>query len=85
MSSITIHNIDTTIDTLIRKEARQKGTSLNKAVQQLLKKALHVNNEPQRDRMKDFRDLCGVWTEHDAKDFAEATAVFEKIDKDDWK
>jgi ribosomal protein L10 len=85
MSSITIHNIDHTIDALIRKEAREKGTSLNKTVKQLLRKALNVKNEPQPDRLKDFRELCGVWTAQDARAFAEATEQFEKIDKDQWK
>jgi hypothetical protein len=33
----------------------------------------------------EFKDLCGVWSSKDLREFENATGVFEKIDKEDWK
>ena len=84
MKSITIHNIDETLDEMIREKAKKKGASLNKTIQLLLKQALGLNSELQNSNKQDFIELFGVWSELDEKEFMENTAEFNEIDKRDW-
>ncbi len=84
MKSITIHNLDDTLEKRIKERAGKHGTSLNKTIQTLLKEALGLSkNRP--DHKSDFIDLFGIWTEKDAEEFRKETSSFNQIDKQDWK
>ena len=85
MKSITVHNLDDTMDSLIRKQAHQNGVSLNKAIKTLLKKALGLNRIEQYSNIKGYNDLFGIWNEKDLKLFEKNTSDFEKIDQSDWQ
>jgi plasmid stability protein len=85
MKSITIHNLDDTLEERIKERARKHGTSLNKTIQMLLKESLGLNKKPQQDHKSDFLDLFGIWTEKDAEDFNRQTSSFRLVDKQDWE
>ena len=85
MNSITIHNLDDSLDSLIRDRAKKQGTSLNKMIQSLLKQALGLKPKPDRDKREDFLDLFDTWTEADEADFNERLRDLSEVDESDWQ
>ena len=85
MKSITIHNLNDRLATLIEKKARESGNSLNKTIKVLLQQALGLKPEAERDNKEEFADLFGVWNENDFKEFEESVKDFEEVDPEDWK
>lgn len=84
MKSISIHNLDDPLDTLLRKRARQQGTSLNKTIQALLKQSLGIAPKASTGHREEFRDLCGVWSATEVEELKQALGDFEKVDSGDW-
>lgn len=85
MKSITIHNLEDPLDTLIRQKAKNDGLSLNKTIKKLLAEALNVPERPEEERREDFRDLFGIWTESDVREFQRRHRDLEKVDPADWR
>ena len=84
MKSITIHNLDDTLDAQIRETAEIEGLSLNKTIQKLLCKALGFKStEP--DRNKSFSTFSGQWTEKDFTEFEKNIKELNVIDPADWE
>jgi len=84
MKSITIHNLEDSLDSRIREKAKKQGTSLNKTIQLLLKQALGLKPKQKNDNKDDFTDLFGVWSKKDENDFSKSTGDFNRIDESDW-
>jgi hypothetical protein len=84
MKSITIHNLDDPLNTLIRKKAKTEGLSLNHTIKKLLAEALGLSPRKGEDRGKDFLDLFGVWSDKEAGEFNRQISDLEKIDREDW-
>jgi hypothetical protein len=84
MKSITIHGLEDPLDTLIRKKARQQNLSLNKTIKKLLRESLGLADNANIGRKELFTDLCGVWTDEDAKEFTANTRDLNTINPDDW-
>lgn len=84
MKSITVHGLDETLDSFIRERAKRQGTSLNKTIKKLLRDSLGIS-EKKSDNRAQFKDLFGVWSQKDLKEFERNTMDFEKIDSEDWK
>ncbi len=84
MPSITIHDLDQHVATLIRERARRDGTSLNKTIKALLENALGVRPVSAVHR-KNFEKFCGTWTKAQAAEFERATADFDEVDPRDWR
>jgi hypothetical protein len=84
MKSITIHNLDEPLDTLIREKARNEGLSLNNTIKKLLAESLGLSPKKDEERKKDFLDLFGSWSAGDVQDFKKLVSDFEKIDPCDW-
>jgi plasmid stability protein len=84
MKSITIHNLDESLDTLLRKKARQKGTSLNKTIKSLLEDSLGITPESRQGHRDDFLDLYGIWSPNEVAQFEKTQSDFAKIDPEDW-
>ena len=83
MPSITIHDLDDALATLIRARARDEGTSLNQTIKRLLESALGVR-PPAPTNRKHFEKFCGMWSKAQANEFAKATKDFERVDPRDW-
>lgn len=84
MKSITIHNLDDPLNTLIREKAKNEGLSLNNTIKNLLAEALGLSRKKGESRKNDFLDLCGVWSAEEVQEFNKQAGDFEKIDREDW-
>ena len=84
MKSITIHGIDKETEKLIEERAKSAGTSVNKAVKELLAEALGLDKEG-TDHRDEFLDLFGIWTEDDERDFLAAVKDLEIVEPGDWR
>ena len=84
MKSITIHNLDDPLNSLIRERARQEGLSLNKTIKKILSVALGVDDTLQH-QANEFSDLSGVWNKEDGNEFDKNTANFGVVDDEDWQ
>ncbi|MFP4237002.1 MAG: hypothetical protein ACLFRQ_05665 [Desulfonatronovibrio sp.] len=85
MKSITIHNLEDPLDTLIRQKARNDGTSLNKTVKNLLAQALQVPSQDEKERKEDFLEFFGVWSENDEAEFCTRIRDLNIIHQEDWQ
>ncbi|OQX17939.1 MAG: hypothetical protein BWK76_09050 [Desulfobulbaceae bacterium A2] len=84
MKSITIHNLDDPLDSLIRERAKQDGVSLNTTIKKLLREALGLSPAQEQDRAQVFQELCGVWSTEDAEEFYQNTSELGRVDSGDW-
>lgn len=85
MKSITIHNLDDQLETLLLKKAKSEGKSLNKTIKKLLAEALGLDAERDGKPNKEFQDLFGVWSANDVQEFKQRTSELGKIDPGDWR
>ena len=83
MKSITIHNLDDSLDTEIKKLANKKGISLNKTIKDLLKKSTGLDKK--NSLRRDFDEFSGIWSKNDEKEFNNAIKDFEVINSKEWK
>lgn len=87
MRQITIRNIPDEIERIVKKEARSKGVSLNKAVISLLEKAtgIRAKGENKKVPYHDLDHFCGVWKKEDETTFNKNLELQRKIDEEVWK
>jgi len=85
MKAITLRNLPSELDKAIRKRARGKRVSVNKAVIGLLEEHLTRDNMKRAELHHDLDDLCGSWTHDDAAAFDQALAKQRTIDQDVWR
>lgn len=85
MKSITIHNLDDSLEAMIEEKAREQGLSLNKTVKMLLGRALGVERGGNGGRKADFAEFSGVWSKADQKEFDKKTEPLRQIDSQDWQ
>jgi hypothetical protein len=85
MKSITIHDLDESLEAGIEEKARAEGLSLNKAVKKLLRKALGLESGGNGERKADFTEFSGVWTPAEAREFEKKTRELRKVDPRDWQ
>ncbi len=83
MSQITLRQIPITLEKQIRLLAKQKNTSLNQVVLDMLKKYFGFTD--QQSKKRDLSSFAGTWTSKDVKAFRKATTLFSKIDKKIWE
>ena len=79
MKSITIHNLDEYLITLIREKAKEEGLSINKTIKILLKKALGLINNDSQHNGENIINVFGSWDEKDVKSFQDTIRNFEKL------
>lgn len=87
MKQLTIRGIPEEIEAIVKKEAEEKGVSLNKALISLLEKTTGINKKA-KIKGKVYHDLdslSGLWTEDEAKIFEKNLAAHRKIDEELWK
>ena len=85
MKSLTIHNIENPLLSLLRDRARKEGKSINSMVKESLEKMVGMKVSGRNDHKKEFEDLFGVWSEKDLAEFEKATADFGKISVEEWR
>lgn len=85
MKSITIHNLEDSLNNSIRERARQEGLSLNKTIKKLLAETLGLADATVAARENEFVDLCGVWDDKDLLAFELNTRELNSVDPEDWQ
>ena len=87
MKQLTIRGITDEVEREIRKEARRKGVSLNKAALAVLERAGGVSRRGTREAQlyHDLDHLCGVWDKKQADEMERHVALHREIDEALWK
>ena len=87
MKQLTIRGIPDEVERTIRKEARQKGVSLNKAALAVLEKASGVNrrSKSKRPSHHDLDHLFGIFNKTEAEVLEKHIALHREIDEALWK
>jgi hypothetical protein len=83
MSQITLRDLPEPLEREIRREAKRRGSSLNKAIIGILEKGLGLQSK--LDKKRDLASLAGTWDEAALAEFQDATSVFETIDAENWQ
>lgn len=82
MSQITLRNLPDPIEREIRQNARDLKISLNRAILELLQKALGM--EEGKTKKRDLSPFVGTWSSAQVEEFARNTKAFSKIDPEIW-
>lgn len=87
MKQITLRSIPDEIEVMVKKEAKAKGLSLNKAFITLLEKATGVKTKDKKKKAvyHDLDNLFGVWSKNDAIAFNNSLQLQRKVDEKLWK
>ena len=83
MNQIILRQIPDEVDQAVRRVAKQKSLSLNKAAISLLKKSVGLENSGNKKR--DLSKLAGTWSKKQAQDFDQHLKIFDKIDREVWE
>ena len=84
MSSISIHNLDLSIEQKVKQLAEEKHQSINKTVKEILEEKFEEPAYKTGNR-KRFEKFCGIWSEQEYEEFHKATEDFNKVDPEEWK
>ena len=86
ITQLTLRGFDKALERRLREEARAGGLSLNRAALRLLRRGAGLDDgTPARGVGPALDHLIGTWSPADARALKDATAVFERVDKDFWK
>ena len=77
----TLRNIPPTVNTLLRRRAKDEGKSLNEVALEALVRGLGLSAEPLQQR--DLTDVAGAWATDRTTD--EVLAEQRQIDPDLWR
>ena len=86
MKAITLRSLPPDVARTVQQRAKQKKTSVNKAVIELLEESAGgkaKNNDPVR--YHDLDHLVGTWTNEEADAFDKIVRSFRTLDPDLWK
>ncbi len=81
--SITIHGINAELDDKIQQKSRAFKLSQNRTIKKILEDSLITEKNSARE--KEFKDLFGIWSEAEKREFEKLTEDFNIIDDEDWK
>ena len=81
---ITLRNLPPALEQKLRKRAKQRGVSMNKAVIGVLEEAFGLAKKP-RTVYHDLDHLAGTWTKEEADEFDAALRKIRVIDPELWK
>ncbi len=87
MKAVTLRSLPPEVSKAIRREAKRKGTSINKAVISLLqrKAAAEEKSKQRRTVYHDLDALAGAWSKKEGAAFDKALASQRLIDPDLWE
>jgi hypothetical protein len=85
MSQITLRGIDNETERKIRREAKEKGKSLNKIILEMI--GQHGGQKKKKEVLpaNSLRKLAGGWSRKEADKFLESIKSCEQIDEVMWK
>ena len=82
-AKLALRGVDRQLERRIREEAKAADVLLNKAALRLLRRGAGLDRAGASSLVGGALDhLIGTWTEAEARELAEATRVFERVDED---
>ncbi len=85
MKAITLRNIPPNLSRRIERKAKEKGSSMNRTVIQILEDALGTSKKRAAELHHDLDHLAGSWSEDEAAEFNEDLAAQRRIDPELWQ
>jgi hypothetical protein len=85
VTTITTRNLPPEVEREIRKQAKEKGISANRAVIGLLEKQVGHRRGEKKKRHHDLDHLFGAWTRKQSEEFDKALAAQRQIDPEVWR
>lgn len=87
MKQITLRSIPDEVEKTVRKEAKRKGVSLNKAIIALLERSVGTKVRETKKRVvyHDLDHLAGLWSREEATSFDKTLKSQRKVDAELWK
>ena len=85
MKAITLRNLPPEVARLVQRRAREKRTSLKKAIIELLKERSGTARKRGRASYDDLDHLAGSWTQEEAAAFEQVLKEQRTIDPDVWE
>ena len=85
-TSITIKNVDESINNWIIEQARKRGLSAETIILETIRKEIRAENKPvSLPTYHDLDSLAGTWDEKQAQEFFATTNDFGKVEQELWK
>jgi plasmid stability protein len=86
MKQLTVRGVDDKLHATLKREARERGISMNRYVVRVLKQAVGHNQGPQEPRIShDLDHLAATWTREQAREFGQFLDEQRDIDEDLWR
>ena len=85
MKAITLRNLPAEVARLVQRRAREKRTSLNKEIIELLEERSGTVRKRSRVLYDDLDHLAGSWTREEAAAFEQVLKEQRTIDPDVWE
>ena len=85
MKAVTLRNLSPELERTIRKRARDRGLSLNRAVTSVLQEGLGIHEQTRPVLYHDLDELAGSWTKREADEFDRHLGAQRAIDADAWR
>jgi hypothetical protein len=85
MKAITLRNLPPEVARLVQRRAREKRTSINKAIIELLEERSGTARKRSRALYDDLDHLAGSWTREEAAAFEQVLKEQRTIDPDVWE
>jgi hypothetical protein len=86
MKAITLRNLPPKVAKTVQQRAKQKKTSVNKAVIELLEESTGGRAQKKTPvRYHDLDQLIGTWTNEEADEFDKLIAEQRTVDPDLWR
>jgi DNA polymerase III delta subunit len=82
--AVTLRNLPKKLDQTIKRRAKEKGVSVNKAVISLLEEQLEMKSGKSATEYHDLDELAGSWTKAEADAFDNQLVHQRSIDSDLW-
>jgi len=83
MRHLTVRNVPEALASLLDRERKRRGLSLNQTVIDLLSQATGVARQAVHDN--GLGRLAGTWSAHDLAEFERVTSAFETVDAEMWR
>jgi hypothetical protein len=86
MGTLSIHNLDPSVEQRIRQQAKESGKSINQTIKELLAKAtgVEVRQQDIEQRRYQYEDLCGSLSQEDWEGMQEIFDEMRQINPEDW-
>jgi len=86
MKVVTLRKVPPEVGKIVQRRARERGTSINKAVISLLEDAAGIRRKEHGPRLyHDLDALAGSWTKEEAATFEEVLRNQRRVDPELWQ